>query len=314
MRCPFLREAQVKYCQGSAIKKMIARMSNDIVHEKCSSKDYVNCPSLKQHHEEQPQQTRCPFLQESLVQYCAASSVTKYVPYSESSIIRCGNDGHRYCDLFLSVAAPNKIGALKETVQENRVDGINLPANLSYSTNHMWLDQADDGMCHIGVDAFLTRIFHSIDAINFLPSNSSGLSTIVLTMYGVDLQLVFPIPVNVTRVNSYLRADLQKLTSQPYSAGWLYEGTLLEANSSKSSNPASNMLRGDEAIKWMKCEICHLSEFIHDQIIPNQVASQPVMMDGGVVHPDFLKHLNKQELLLLFNEFFSSYTNRGKIR
>jgi len=28
-------------------------------------------------------------------------------------------------------------------------------------------------------------------------------------------------------------------------------------------------------------------------------------MDGGIVRHDFLEHLNKQELLHLFNEFFS---------
>jgi glycine cleavage system H lipoate-binding protein len=314
MRCPFLREAQVKYCQGSAIKKMIARMPNDTVSERCSSNDYVNCPSLKQHHEEHPQQTRCPFLQESLVQYCAASSVTKYVPYSESSIIRCGNDGYRYCDLFHSVAAPNDVNATNEAAQDTMIDGIHLPAGLAYSANHMWLDQTDDGMCHIGVDAFITRIFRRIDAINFLPQNSSTLPTIVLTMHGVDLHLVFPIPVNVTRVNSYLRADVQKLVSHPYSSGWLYEGTLLDANSSQSPAPASTMVRGDKAVQWMKREVCHLSEFIHDQIIPDQLISQPVMMDGGVVHPDFLNYLKRQELLHLFNEFFSPYAHWRKTK
>jgi len=308
MRCPFLREAQVKYCQGSAVKKMIVRMQNDAGGELCSSSNYVNCPSLKQHHEEQSQQTRCPFLQESLVQYCSASSVTKYVPYSESSIIRCGNNGHRYCDLFLSVAATNDVGAANETI----IDNIHFPTGLAYSTNHMWLDQSDDGMYHIGVDAFLTRIFHQVDAINFLPSNKSNLQTVVLTVRGVDLQLVFPIPISVNRVNSYLRADIQKLISHPYKSGWLYEGTLLEADSSQSANPTSDMLRGDEAVNWMKSEVRHLSEFIHDQIIPNQVSGQHLMMDGGVVHPDFLNHLNEKELLHLFNEFFSPNANWRK--
>jgi glycine cleavage system H lipoate-binding protein len=314
MRCPFLREAQVKYCQGSAIKKMIASMPHETLNERCSSKDYVNCPSLKQHREEHPQQTRCPFLQESLVQYCSASSVTKYVPYSESSIIRCGNDGHRYCDLFLSLAAPNNVGASNEIAQETNGDSIHLPAHLTYSMNHMWLDQANDGMCHIGVDAFLTQIFQRIDAVNFLPSDSSAHPTFVLTMHGVDVQLVFPVPVNVTKVNSYVRADLQKLVSHPYSTGWLYEGTLLDSNSSQSPALAPTMVRGEEAVQWMKREVRHLSEFIHDQIIPNQNIGQLVMMDGGAVHPDFLSHLTRKELLHLFNEFFSPYANWRKTK
>ena len=314
MRCPFLREAQVKYCQGSAIRKMIVRMPNDTGQERCSSQDYKKCPSLKQHREENPQQARCPFLQESLMQYCAASSITKYVPYSESSIIRCCNDGHRYCDLFLSLAAPKDTGVSKASAQGETGDDIHLPAGLAYSTNHMWLDRVEDGTCHIGVDAFLTRIFHKIEAVNFLPSNSSLLPTVVFTVQGVDLQLVFPVPMNVTGVNSYIRADIQKLLSLPYSAGWLYEGTLAEMNSSQSMTPASQLLRGDGAAKWMKREVGHLSEFIHDQIIPDQETGHPVMMDGGVVHPEFIDHLSKQELLQLFNEFFSPYANWRKIK
>ena len=311
MRCPFLREAQVKYCQASAIKKMIVRMHNDPVGERCSSNEYNNCPSLKQYHQENSPRSRCPFLQESLVQYCSASSITKYVPYSESSIIRCGNDGHRYCDLFLSVAATNDAGVASKTAQETIVDGIHLPVGLAYSTNHMWLDQSDDGICHIGVDAFLTRIFHCVEAINFLPSSNSHLQTVVLTLRGVDLQLVFPIPITIARVNSYLRADVQKLISHPYSLGWLYEGTLIDADSDKAS-PTSSMVRGDEAIQWMKGEIQHLSEFVHNQILPDQLSDQPVMMDGGAVRSDFVNYLHNQELIHLFNEFFSPYINWRK--
>jgi glycine cleavage system H lipoate-binding protein len=304
MRCPFLREAQVKYCQGSPIKKMIVRMPSDAIHERCSSSEYVHCSSLKQHHEDRPQQERCPFLQESLVQYCDASSVTKYVPYSESSIIRCGNDGHHYCDLYLSIAAPHD-GTIK---QDAMVDGIHLPQGLSYSANHMWLDQTEDGMCHIGVDAFLTKIVEHIDALHYITSHGFAHPTLVLTVHGVDLQLVFPLSVQITGTNSYLRVNLQKLVSHPYSSGWLFEGMIHEKNQPEQSPMSSpNLLKGKEADAWMKREVQHLNEFIHNQVIPNHAGGQPVMMDGGAVHEDFLTHLTRQEVLLVFNEFFSPY-------
>jgi glycine cleavage system H lipoate-binding protein len=309
MRCPFLREAQVKYCQGSAIKKMIVRTSEDPGDERCSSPDYVNCPSLKQHREDHPLQTRCPFLQESLVQYCAASSVTKYVPYSESSIIRCGNDGHRYCDLYFSMAAPAEVRADQDVL----VDGIRLPENLAYTANHMWLDQTDDGTCHIGVDAFLTKLFHRIEAISFITPKASVFPSVVLTVKGADLQLVFPFPINVTGTNMYLRAKPQKLVSHPYSFGWLFEGTIPDISSStQSTAPASTILRGSDAAKWMKQEVRHLNKFVHDQIIPGHVADQPMISNGGVVHPEFLDQLNRQELLHIFNEFFSPYASWRK--
>jgi glycine cleavage system H lipoate-binding protein len=311
MRCPFLREAQVKYCQGSAIKKMIARTPSDMAHERCSSSEYVHCSSLKQHHEEHAEHTRCPFLQESLVQYCAASSVTKYVPYSESSIIKCGNDGYRYCDLYLSVAAP---GDRSKEDHTPVVEGISLPESLAYSLNHMWLDQTSDSMCYIGVDGFLTKILRNIDAISFAAPQGSSLPTVLLTVHGVDLQLMFPLPVHVTGTNTHLRADLKKLISHPYSSGWLFEGTLKDAGHAVPSEiPSSRFMRGEEATAWMTQEVQHLTEFVHDQIVPSHFGKEPVMMDGGAVHPDILDHLDKRELLNVFNEFFSPYASWRKI-
>jgi hypothetical protein len=59
---------------------MIVKLPEQPDNERCSSPDYLNCPVSKQHHEERPLPDRCPFLHQSLVQYCAADSVTKYIP------------------------------------------------------------------------------------------------------------------------------------------------------------------------------------------------------------------------------------------
>jgi hypothetical protein len=106
MRCPFLREAQVKFCQVAPSRKMILRIPVQGVHEKCSSADYVTCSAAKEYHEEIPNQDRCPFLQESLMQYCAAAPVIKLLPYSESILSRCGNHDHLCCEVYLSMADP----------------------------------------------------------------------------------------------------------------------------------------------------------------------------------------------------------------
>ena len=96
----------------------------------------------------------CPFLHESLMQYCAAASVTRLVPYSESLLSRCGNPSYRYCELYLQMAHP--------LPPAETVDGLPMPADLGYSANHMWLDTAaqagGDGVCYAGIDAFLSRM------------------------------------------------------------------------------------------------------------------------------------------------------------
>ena len=304
MRCPFLRETQVKYCQAASIKKMIAHMASDTVHERCSSIDFVQCPFFKQQSKDHSDQKCCPYLQDSMMQYCGASSVTKYVPYSESSIIRCGNDAHRYCELYLSFASPENNEIDKEAV----VDGIYLQTNLSYSANHMWLDQTEEGNCHIGVDAFLTQAIRHIDALNYVTVKGTAHPTLVLTVNGVDLQLIFPIPIEITGTNSYLRSNVQKIISHPYSSGWLFEGKIHEQNSiEQSTSHPTHLLKDKDAVKWMRQEVRHLDEFIHSQIIPRHTGEQQVMMNGGTVHPEFLAQLSKQEALNIFNEFFSPF-------
>jgi glycine cleavage system H lipoate-binding protein len=310
MRCPFLREAQVKYCQASAIKKMIARSHGDTANERCSSPEYVHCPSLKQYHEEHEAHTRCPFLQESLVQYCAASPATKYVPYSESSITRCGNEAHRFCDVYLTVASP---GGHSKGEDSPSVDGIPIPDSLAFTGNHMWLSEAADGICHIGVDAFLTRILSRVDAVDLAAPKGSEHPTALLTVNGVEFQLAFPLSMHVTATNSYLRADPRKLVSHPYSSGWLFEGMLRNGDDESAfAVPPIRLMRGEQAVKWMKQEVQRLTSFVHNQIVPDHFGSEPVMMDGGAVQSCLLECLDKKELVRVYNEFFSPYASWRK--
>lgn len=312
MRCPFLREAQVKYCQASPFRKMIVRVPNDQTIERCSSADYRNCPSLKQHHEDHPQLARCPFLQESLVQYCAASAVTKFIPYSESSIIRCGNDNHRFCELYLSVAAPADVGGTGIRAGTRRslatVEDIQLPEGISYSANHCWLDRSTEGTCHVGIDGFFSRLLDRVDAVSYLTTRGTTLPTAVVTVHGIDFQLIVPIRMTITNINTSLRSDPSRLTVDPFGSGWLFEGR-------QEDDPPGNiepLIRGSEAIVWMKRECEHLSDFFHNTLLPEHSSTQPTMADGGSVHSNALHFLDRNELLQLFNEFFSPYASWRK--
>lgn len=291
---------------------MIVRMPAEAVDERCSTKEYESCPSLLQLNEEHPSLSHCPFLHESLVQYCAASPVTKYIPHSESSITRCGNDNHLYCDLYLSVASPEQnageCGGDGEC--EHYVDGMTLPSRLSFTANHFWVDQADDGTCHIGIDGFLSKFFQKIDKINFLTTKGIATPIVVITVRGIDLQFVFASPLNITNVNAYLRTDPDKVLTHPFSSGWLFEGTIPESYTGNAKEYFSvELLRGDQAKQWMTKDVEHLSDFLHNTILPNHSQEQAMMSDGGTAAPDFANQLDHHELLHLFNEFFSPFAN-----
>jgi len=290
MNCPFLKEARVKYCEISAYRKMIP-IAGHVGQETCSSERYVECAVYRRHPQD-TQEPQCPYLRESRAQYCAASPVSRLVPYSETLASRCGGDSYRYCDAYLSIVA-RPAGR-----RGGGVAGIPVPRGLSYSANHMWLDAAKSGSCHIGLDAFLARVLGAVEGITFLKQTGVHRPSAVLTVRGVDLEVVFPNPILVTASNLYLRAHPAKLTADPYGMGWLFQGLQLPGQPSV----AAGLICSDAVAPWIEREIGRMSAFLAECRSSRHGAT--LMNDGGVFGPDVLQQLSREETLRLFHEFF----------
>jgi glycine cleavage system H protein len=282
MTCPFLKEAQVKFCQTASIRKLIPLAGAGSAEEKCGSSAHTSCSVYRQHPAEQAASESCPYLRESLMQYCGAAPVAKMVPYSESLLSRCGNDSFRYCELYLNMLHPGR--------GQERSDGIPMPEGLRYSTNHMWLDIAEDGVCHAGIDAFLMRVLGKVDRVSFVWQRGVRQPAAALTVAGVDLEVAFPNPMMLTACNLYLRADPARLASDPYSAGWLFEGKLMPEST-------TNLLEGAAAHQWMDREQHRMNEFLQE--------GTRLAADGGLFVPGVAALLEREQLLALFHEFFS---------
>jgi glycine cleavage system H lipoate-binding protein len=281
MTCPFLREARVKFCRTAAVRKMIPLTLAAKTGEKCGGAEHASCAVFR----EQPAEDAdcsgaCPYLRESLMQYCGAAPVAKFVPYSESLISRCGNDGYRYCELYLGMAHP----AMGEPV-----DGVALPDWLHYSANHMWLDVTEDGVCHAGIDAFLSRALGKVDRISYVWQKGVRRPSAVLTVNGMDLEVVFPNAFLLTGCNLYLRADPARLAAEPYTGGWMFEGTPLP-------NTTEGLLEGPTARDWMEREQHRMNEFLQQQC--------GFSADGGQIAGGLLRGLDREHALALYHEFF----------
>jgi glycine cleavage system H lipoate-binding protein len=299
MNCSFLKEARVKYCDKSAIRKMIP-VAGNVAQETCSSPRYRQCAAYQRdaqdiHEKQCPAQ--CPYLHESRAQYCAASAVSRLIPYSEPLLSRCGSDSYRYCDVYLGAANPPAAQATGGK-RDPSVGGIHVPTWLHYSANHMWLDAAQGGSCHLGLDAFLTRVLASVERITFLKQTGVHRPSAILTVRGVDLEVVFPNPIVLTASNVYLRANAAKLTADPYGMGWLFQGLQLPG----PQPVTSGLIRGDAILPWIEREIGRMSAFLSECRISRHGAA--LMNDGGVFSPDVLQQLTREETLRLFHEFF----------
>jgi glycine cleavage system H lipoate-binding protein len=289
MNCPFLREAQVKYCRAASVRKLIPVPQSGRREEKCSSPDYLSCKVYQAQAAGEEGAASCPCLCESLMQYCGAAPVAKFVPYSESLLSRCGNDGYRYCELYLSMAHP--------MTTSEEVEGISLPDWLGYSANHMWLDVTDDGTCHAGIDAFLTRVLGKIDRIAYVWQKGVHRPTAILTAGGTDFDVVFPNEMLLTACNLYLRADPSHLAAAPYTGGWLFEGK-------PEPGTLEGVRRGAEARQWMEQELHRINQFLQEGEGAGKVAA-----DGGQFSPGLVSYLERDQILALFHEFFSPYAN-----
>jgi glycine cleavage system H lipoate-binding protein len=314
MPCPFLKETEVKYCRSSTIRKLIPMAQAGRAEERCSSEGYASCPVFQQQPDagEVAAFGSCPYLHESLMQYCGAASITKFVPYSESLLSRCGNDTHRYCELYLAMAHP--------APPAETVDGIPMPSELRYSANHMWVDVTGDGIAHAGIDAFLSRVLGQVERISYVWQKGRHRPTAVVTVAGVDLEITFPFPLQLTNCNLYLRANPGRLTAEPYTGGWLFEG-IADAGTMES------LPRGDEAHDWMDADVRRMSEFLQHLLATGRTAGAnapggtsgptaaagtvgPTAADGGVFSAGLAKHIDREQMLALFHEFFSPYASR----
>jgi glycine cleavage system H lipoate-binding protein len=291
MTCPFLKEAQVRYCQTSPVRKFIPIAAAGRGDDKCSSQEYVTCPVYRAQSGAETYPGHCPYQGESLMQYCGAAPVAKMIPYSESEISRCGCDRFRYCELYLSMAHPG--------VPTGDVDGIPVPAWLRYSANHMWLDIGVDGVCHAGIDAFLSRVLGQADRISYVWQSGQHRATAVVTVNGVDHEIVFPNPFLLTSCNLYLRADPARLTAEPYTGGWLFEGV-------PTPETTGDLLQGAAARQWMEQEQYRINEFL--QQIPGPHG--PTAADGGQFVPGLSRCLDRDQMLALYHTFFSPYASR----
>ena len=316
MRCPFLREEQVKSCEAAPFRKSLARSATASGAERCSSPGYETCPVAPPSHETNPSPARCPFLRESLVQFCAATPRPTYVPWSASPELRCAHDGHRFCELFLAAAGARR-GPARPVFEDGVVHeaaGVPMPAWLHYAPNHLWLDPGDDGLWHVGVDAFVAQLLGTVERLAFLAVKGTARPAVVLTARGVDLTLLLGTELPIVAANTHLRSSLDRLTADPYGLGWLFAvrapgpaidpwmGLAPAAVDAPVSTPAPGLRHGAAAREWMDREVRRLTDVLHARLA--SVGGERLAADGGRFAPDLLEHLDREEVLRLFASFF----------
>lgn len=273
MSCPFLKEGRARYCHAAPVRKLILDGPGAAGGGICASPKYLECALVKKN---EAQHTRCPHLEKIRVQYCGVSPVTKLVPFSDSELSSCTSNSYRYCDSYLTLARPH----------------ASEPApNLLFSPNHFWLDADDSGLCHIGIDGFLAEVAGSIDGVTFVTLHGTHCPALALTIHGIEWPMTFPNSLMIQKVNSRVRSDPSRMASDPYGAGWLFEGWELPGRT------RTGLVSGAQAAAWQGEERGRLSREIHE--------THAFDCDGGVPVTGIAQLLPRPHLVCLFQHFFS---------
>jgi glycine cleavage system H lipoate-binding protein len=290
MTCPFLRETTVHGCRSAGIRKLIPQLRMGVPDSRCQSEAHRNCPLYQTGAEAEPAAV-CPLLERSLVQYCGAAPVTKFVPYSEAVLLRCGNGSYRYCDLYLELTQASRAAAGEE--------GWEAPEDLQYTNNHWWIDLPDEGPWHAGIDAFLARMLGPVERISFLVTPRPG---VVLTVAGHDFTAALPEAMPVSQCNLHLRSRLDRLTTKPYTQGWLFEGTVTPEQKRRLR---SRLLPAADARKRMEADAQRMNEALSRR-------QTEALADGGLFEEGILGRLPREEAHSQFEEFCSPLAGRER--
>jgi glycine cleavage system H lipoate-binding protein len=304
-KCPFLEEIAVHSCAVSPIRKLVPETSIDRDGQLCSGARWTECAAARQHVNGHRPGAPCPFLHASTVQHCTAAASSVLVPYNDALHCRCNSSAHRYCNLFLERLRGGGEADGPRGEEECVAGEIPVPAQLAYTCNHLWLDVGPDGACHVGVDAFLARVLGRVERVSFVSARGSRRPMAIVRVAGVDLPVSFPRRLEVTAVNTVLSRHPERLAEDPYGSGWLFEhlpGAGEEADDSTALT--AGMMDGAAAVAWIRSEVEELSRFVGELPIPG--SAERLAADGGIFVPGVAAQLHTEDLMFLFDTFFTT--------
>jgi hypothetical protein len=304
MQCPFLRKMNVKYC-GLYTVKLIPLSGANTTPERCLSTAYHECPLVQARPDSVMGQERCPHLSVEDVHYCEVAPVRKLVPCNKAAVSRCSDDGHRYCDLYLSLAEPH--GSPPSNSGADDSPELPLPDGLACAGNHMWIDDAGGRrQVHVGVDAFFARALGRVDGVSFAAPHDDARPSVRFHVHGLDLDLTFPLLLHDIDVNAHLAADPSAIWHDPYGRGWLFSGIVDSVDRQTAERGGGpNLMRGDNARCWLRREQDRLAHFLHSCLDERCAAGSGLMTDGGQLSGSLADLVDRRTLVRLHHEFFT---------
>jgi glycine cleavage system H protein len=243
VKCPFLEEVVVRYCQAYPVRKMIPCSAEEST---CVGDGHFSCSTFKEMAREdlKVKEEMMAKMDSTSQVYPSLKASSNFFPPYWANICRPSN-----CPACIyrsqCIAAEGKW--LKEPVL---VSGFVMQRGLHFSRAHTWAKTRKADAVRIGFDDFAQKLLGKITTVE-LPEKGSALkqgeSAWSVKCGSRSADLLSPIDGEVISVNEKLFKDTSMINKDPYGNGW--------ALTLKPYNLEENLrllYQGDEAKTWLE--------------------------------------------------------------
>lgn len=194
----------------------------------------------------------------------------------------------KYAFRVAEVASP-------EHVPAPVVAGVQLPEHLHYHLGHTWAVAEGSHRFRVGIDEFAARLLGAVSKVEIpMRGRWFGQGERGWTLHAGDRQASLPAPVEgeVVEVNQDALSHPERVSSDPYGAGWL-----LIVRTADPALSLRNLLSGAVARRWMEEAVTELRQ----SLSPAAVATAA---DGGLLTPGIAARLDLEQWEQLKTRFF----------
>jgi glycine cleavage system H protein len=287
MKCPFLEEVVVRYCNAYPVKKMIPASVSDSQCA-CLSNGHSTCPEFeKMARVDSPKEEVTQMAEPRIEKAKTLGGSTPYFPpaYWES------------CKVFACNPCPYR-GVCYASSSKVTVKGFFIPDDLRFDLNHLWVRPERENRVTIGVDDFAQSLVGEVTEVEFdskegrVKKDETG---ITLWNGRRKVRVTLPFDAEVEEVNQGLDTAPDMVNREPYGRGWIARLKVKDAEEVKS------MLHDKTARTWIRNDVEELQTTTEKEL-------GVVLADGGEPLMNLAQNLDDEE----WNRLTKKFLNRSR--
>ncbi len=135
-----------------------------------------------------------------------------------------------------------------------------IPGGVFISQNHCWISIDPDGSAKVGIDDFAKKLIGDVDDIDFPNLGmKANKGSVLFSIKQKNRTIPFIAPVSgvITKINSDLKEDIEKLQFTPYETNWI-----CSIDADNLDNELKDLKIGKSAVTFYHNEIDNYTESI----------------------------------------------------